>query len=404
MSDDWGARQPRGGSRAGVRGGSRSGSRSGLRSGLRGGLRDGLRGGLRGGSRGGSRGAARGDSSGDSRGDVDADEMAADVSGGGTSGGVDVADDDADDDAERSSDGDESAEDSTSRELVTVEGPAKLHASWDAWLQYFTAYCDRTMQVLPVKETMSRSERNKRVQRSKKGDDESLLLPEVIDPYQHTYICTHGWKKRKSRGEGSRPREHIRLTDCTFRFVVQWSLTKNSLQVKSGHFVHNHPVSARAFATYPSSRGVDSATVSARVDGMLAVGAKRSRIYDYLLEHDQNVLQVDVDNMVRAHTASVVGSDDNESIALELACFAAADKENVSSVADTANGATGVISLATAHMRRLYSRFSEILLVDCTHKTNRYVVFNHPGFNQDFTSTNQDLSRSFTDTTTVDDE
>jgi hypothetical protein len=77
--------------------------------------------------------------------------------------------------------------------------------------------------------------------------------------------------------------------------------------------VHNHLVSVRAFATYPSSRGVDSATVSAWVDGMLAVGAKRSRIYDYLLEHDQNVLQVDVDNMVRAHSASIVGNDDNES-------------------------------------------------------------------------------------------
>ncbi|KAE9260327.1 hypothetical protein PF008_g33135 [Phytophthora fragariae] len=106
---------------------------------------------------------------------------------------------------------------------------------------------------------------------------------------------------------------------------------------------------------------------------MLAVGARRSRIYDYLLEHDQNVLQVDVDNMVRAHKASIVGGDDNEATARELAGFAAADKENVSSVADTAAGETGVISLATAHMRRLYSRFSELLLVDCTHKTNRYV-------------------------------
>ncbi|KAE8952543.1 hypothetical protein PR001_g33249, partial [Phytophthora rubi] len=151
-----------------------------------------------------------------------------------------------------------------------------------------------------------------------------------------------------------------------------WNVAKNSLQVKRGNFVHNHPVSARAFATYPSSRGLDSATVSARVEGMLPVGARRSRIYDYLLEHDQNVLQVDVDNMVRAHTASIVGGDDDEATARELAGFAAADKENVSAVADTAAGETGVISLTTAHMRRLYSRFSELLLVDCTHKTNRY--------------------------------
>ncbi|KAE9056825.1 hypothetical protein PF010_g31612, partial [Phytophthora fragariae] len=287
--------------------------------------------------------------------------------------GGDVADEEEDaDDAEGSSDVDESVEESSSRELVTVVGPEKVHASWDAWVQYFTGYCERTMQVLPVKETMSRAERNKRVLRSKKGYDDSLLLPAGIDPYQRTYICTHGWKKRKSRGEGSRPRQYSRLTDCPFRFVIQWNVAKNSLQVKRGNFVHNHPVSARAFATYPSSRGLDSATVSARVEGMLAVGSRRSRIYDYLLEHDQNVLQVDVDNMVRAHKASIVGGDDNEATARELAGFAAADNENVSFVADTAAGETGVISLATAHMRRLYSRFSELLLVDCTHKTNRY--------------------------------
>ncbi|KAE9300970.1 hypothetical protein PR003_g22640 [Phytophthora rubi] len=219
---------------------------------------------------------------------------------------------------------------------------------------------------------MSGAERNKRVRMSKRDDDESLLVPEEIDPYQRTYICTHGWKKRKSRCEGSRPRQHIRLTDHPFRFVVQWNMAKNSLQVKRGHFVHNHPVSARAFAAYPSSRGVDSATVNARVDGMLAVRAKRSRIYDYLLEHDQNVLQVDVDSMVRAHSASIVGGDDNEVTSRELTLFTAANKENVSSVADTEAGETGVISLATAHMRRIFSRFSELLLVDGSHKTNRY--------------------------------
>ncbi|OWZ18164.1 hypothetical protein PHMEG_0007792 [Phytophthora megakarya] len=146
----------------------------------------------------------------------------------------------------------------------------------------------------------------------------------------------------------------------------------NELEVERGHFVYNHQVSARAFATYFSPRGVDSALVSARVDGMLAVGAKRTRIYDYLLEHDQNVLQVDVNNLVRAHSAALIGGGDNEATTRELAGFAAVDKENISSVADTAVGQTGVISLATSHMRRVFSRFSELLLVDCRHKTNRY--------------------------------
>jgi hypothetical protein len=181
----------------------------------------------------------------------------------------------------------------------------------------------------------------------------------------------YGWRKRKSRGEGSRPRQHIRNTDCPFRFVVQWNLVRGELQVKSETYTHNHPVSTQAFVTYPSSRGVVSAVVSARVDGMLAVGAKRSKIYDYLLEHDQNVVQVDVDNMMLAHSALITGGDDNETTARKLAAFAAMDPENISSVSDTEAGETGVISLATAHMRRVFSWFSELLLVDCSHKTNR---------------------------------
>lgn len=58
---------------------------------------------------------------------------------------------------------------------------------------------------------------------------------------------------------------------------------------------------------------------------MLDVGAKRSRIYDYLLEHDQNVIQVDVDNLVNDHASSVASVDDNEATAREIALFSAAD-------------------------------------------------------------------------------
>ncbi|KUF85205.1 hypothetical protein AM588_10000845 [Phytophthora nicotianae] len=140
--------------------------------------------------------------------------------------------------------------------LVPVEAPVNWHTSWEAWQTYFADYCQRTMQVLPVKETMSRAERNKRLKKTRKGGDDSQLVPEQFDPYPRTYICTHGWKKRKSRSEGSRPRQHIRLTDCSFRFVILWNLSRGELQLKNGTFVHNHRVSPAAFATYPASRGV----------------------------------------------------------------------------------------------------------------------------------------------------
>jgi hypothetical protein len=74
--------------------------------------------------------------------------------------------------------------------------------------------------MLPVKETMSRAERNRLLDRTKKGMDESVRVPDGMDPYQRTHICTHGWKKRRSRSEGNRPRQHVRLTNCPFRFVI----------------------------------------------------------------------------------------------------------------------------------------------------------------------------------------
>ncbi|GMF25829.1 unnamed protein product [Phytophthora fragariaefolia] len=57
--------------------------------------------------------------------------------------------------------------------------------------------------------------------------------------------------------------------------------------------------------------------------------------------------------MVREHASSVAAVDDNETTEQEVELFAAADPENVSSIAETMAGETGVISLVTAHMRRM---------------------------------------------------
>ncbi|ETO68009.1 hypothetical protein F444_15128, partial [Phytophthora nicotianae P1976] len=109
---------------------------------------------------------------------------------------------------------------------VTVLAPQTWHVDWKAWQVYFDEYCEETMQVISILETMGRAERNRRLKKTKKGVNEALLIPEGLDPYQRTYICTHGWPQRKPRGSGKRPRQHIREMDCPFRFVVQWQLHK----------------------------------------------------------------------------------------------------------------------------------------------------------------------------------
>ncbi|KAE9268842.1 hypothetical protein PR003_g31314 [Phytophthora rubi] len=112
--------------------------------------------------------------------------------------------------------------------------------------------------------------------------------------------------------------------------------------------------------------------VEARVEGMLDAGAKRSKIYQYLVEHDQNVIMSDVDNMVSSRQSAITTTNDHDATAAEVARFNAADAENVSTVTENESGTVGVISLSTAHMRRMFSRFPEVLLVDSSHKTNRH--------------------------------
>ncbi|ETM41862.1 hypothetical protein L914_12377 [Phytophthora nicotianae] len=123
------------------------------------------------------------------------------------------------DDVDVENDAEEASNDEASNDgdvSVSVDALSTWHADWDTWQAYFSLYCKRTMQVLPVKETMSRAERNRRLLKTKKGENSSQLVPEEFDSYQRTYICTHGWKKRKSRSEGCQPRQHILLTDCPF--------------------------------------------------------------------------------------------------------------------------------------------------------------------------------------------
>ncbi|OWZ17457.1 hypothetical protein PHMEG_0008597 [Phytophthora megakarya] len=175
---------------------------------------------------------------------------------------------------------------------------------------------------------MKCDEHNKRLLNSMKGGGASKMVMEGLDPYQRMYICTHGWKACTSRGSNSRPRQHIGPTNCPFRFTVQWNLERMELQIKSGIYKHNDPISSEAYATYLISRGVADLLVNARMQEMLAVGAKRSKIHDNLLKHDQNVIQVDVDNMVRSHNSSVSSADDDDATAREIAAFPAADPEN----------------------------------------------------------------------------
>lgn len=166
----------------------------------------------------------------------------------------------------------------------------------------------------------------------------------------------------------------MRFTGCPFRFVVQLCKVDDKwrLKVKTSTFLHNHPVSTDTFNTYPTSRGVKNPENAARVETMVQSGAKRSRIYDFLLEQGENIVKKDVDNLVDSHRSKDATKDADDATAEIVAKFVADDVANVVTVDETAAKETGAISLSSRHMRETLTRFPELLLVDCTHKTNRY--------------------------------
>ncbi|KAE9074192.1 hypothetical protein PF010_g24779 [Phytophthora fragariae] len=64
---------------------------------------------------------------------------------------------------------------------------------------------------------------------------------------------------------------------------------------------------------------------------------------------------------------------DEDQVAELLVNFNMSAEGNVSTVNENARGQTAVVSISSELMRKHYSRFPELLLVDCTHKTNQCV-------------------------------
>jgi hypothetical protein len=256
---------------------------------------------------------------------------------------------------------------------------------------------------------MNFKQRNTRILRSVRAKQGKpvQLIPDSWIFYRKVHICTHSWPARneasdtapsKEGNKTSRPFQRVRLTDCPFRFVVQMVRYENDwrLEVMRGLFCHNHQVGPDTYAAYPIARGIEDVTAEVEAAVMVKMGKKRSEIYDYLLEKDQNVVKRDVDNMVQKYRKAVSTTEDDSLVAAEVAKFVVKDVGNSVTVDETAKGDTGVISLTSHHMRDTYHRFPELLMVDCTHQTNRYDYMSristglvqdssriHPGFIQD---------------------
>lgn len=183
-------------------------------------------------------------------------------------------------------------------------------------------------------------------------------------------------KKRKTTStkklSKKQPFRHIRFTDCPLRFRVKWvhEVTHGwRLQVKSTCTCHNHRIGPEVYRTYPNARGIKDPEVKKRAKEMVGDRVRRAAIYDMLLREGENVTKVDVDNFVQ--TLRRANGDDNDETLKFIQELYKSDPEAVVSVDQTPAGETGVVSITTGHQRGMFKRCCELVLIDCTHKTNR---------------------------------
>ncbi|KAG2825116.1 hypothetical protein PC118_g4161 [Phytophthora cactorum] len=106
---------------------------------------------------------------------------------------------------------------------------------------------------------------------------------------------------------------------------------------------------------------------------MVASGSKASRVYDYIRDNSPHQVQIqDVYKLItKIKKSDNKLTDEDEVAELLVECNLAAEG-NVASVEENSRGQSAVVSINSQHMRKMYQRFPELLLVDCTHKTNRY--------------------------------
>ena len=261
---------------------------------------------------------------------------------------------------------------------VRASIPIQLeHESWDAFRDYLNDYMPSTWQNIKVEYVSNVKKRNKELRNSAEGKKgRAVYIPEHFETFKRTYICTHGWPV-KSRGSGARPRQRLRHTGCGYGFTACLVLDEADGSWKVGvHSVrdaHNHVLSEEIYKNYCERRVVPvSDPIVDDVRLMLRAGGRPGRIYEYLRQNSgRPVVMKDVHNLISKLRRGKEQLSDDALVADELLTVVLEDEKNVVAVHENEAGYSGVISIATSRMRSLFARYPELVLLDCTHKTNR---------------------------------
>ena len=254
--------------------------------------------------------------------------------------------------------------------------------TWDELETYRKDFSRRTLCKIVVQNTDNINCRNKKLgggALATKHNIQPDYIPDDWKTWRRVYGCTHGWKD-KDRGTGKRPKQRVFYTGCPWKFNAEVSRDPDGsrrwvVQVKCPFWYHNHDVSAASFLQHPDQRKIPEwEPIMDDLRLMLRCGGKVIRIYEFIRDTTQYPLKMtDVHNLVAKLRAEKRGGSDDVAVADWLMKFQLEDDANCVGVFETPKSETGVISWASTHQRAMFDRFPEVLLVDCTHKTNKYV-------------------------------
>ncbi|ETK75728.1 hypothetical protein L915_17704, partial [Phytophthora nicotianae] len=87
----------------------------------------------------------------------------------------------------------------------------KLFGSWEELDKYLANYNKKMYQLYSVRTATPVKTRNERI---KKSRTPCKTIPEELEFYNKTFVCTHHGSPRRSRSTGKRPKQHSRKIGC----------------------------------------------------------------------------------------------------------------------------------------------------------------------------------------------
>ncbi|ETI43866.1 hypothetical protein F441_11230, partial [Phytophthora nicotianae CJ01A1] len=250
--------------------------------------------------------------------------------------------------------------------------------SWDDLEDYLQKYSKDTVRT-----------NNKVGVRSKKiraaSSSTQPVLPDKWIYYGKTFVCTHDGKY-KSRGQGKRKRQQSRAIECDVQInacvqVVDAAAPTFALRITSARLKHNHPLNKHIFEQYPQVRTALGPEVVGTVSELLKAGAKKKQILQYIYEKSSCAPTTqDVHNLVRKLKYQNNAASTSAKRLKHWMHEFTQEPGNVGRIfVDSVHKKTiaTCITMQTAHMRELFDRFPEVLMIDATHGTNasKYKVF-----------------------------